>query len=226
MYKIISDNRIIDVVDQPKFIRFLPTGHIALTDKANAHGIVGSDGSTLYSFMPVTGQSVTIVTIEEISETEFSRLSSLLNSENTEEARLAAARATYLSALSEACKNKIIEGFTLELSDGKFYNFRLTTEDQLNLILIENQLLAGDRYFVYHATNQPCKVYEKEDMARIVHAFRKHIQYHTTYYNAVKQYINSLSDINVIANFVYGTDIAEFIEDELLKQILKSGGIV
>ena len=226
MYKIISNNKIIDVVDQPKFIRFLPTGHVTFTDKANAQGLVGSDDVTLFSYAPVIGRTTTVASIEKISESEFSRLSDLLNSSSPEEIKLAGARATKLEVLSSICKEKITEGFTVVLADGERYNFRLTAEDQLNLMLIENQIAAGERHFIYHATNQPCKIYEKEDMLKIMHAFRKHLQYHTTYYNVVKQYINSVTDIEAVNSFTYGTDISTFAKDDLLKQILRSGGVI
>ena len=92
------------------------------------------------------------------------------------------------------------------------------------LIQIENQLSAGEQYFVYHSTNQPCAIYSKEDMHKVVQAFRKHVLYHTTYYNAAKQYINSLTDIEKVNLFSYGVDVADIIENPVLKQILKNGG--
>ena len=53
MYKIIQDQKVIDVVRIPRFVRFLSSGHIALTDKSSAQGIVGSDDRTVYSFKPI-----------------------------------------------------------------------------------------------------------------------------------------------------------------------------
>ena len=80
MYKVIYGDKVIDVIKHSKFIKFLSSGHVAMTDKGSAQGVVGSDGKTLYSFAPVIGQDILIVTLEEISENEFSRLLSLLNS--------------------------------------------------------------------------------------------------------------------------------------------------
>jgi hypothetical protein len=50
MYKIIQNDKVIDVVQYHKFVRFLPTGHVAMTDRSSAQGIVGSDNKTLYSY--------------------------------------------------------------------------------------------------------------------------------------------------------------------------------
>jgi hypothetical protein len=226
MYKVIKDNLIIDVIEQPKFIKFLASGHVAMTDKTSAQGIIGSDGETLYSFAPVKGRNTVVVSINKIDEIELSRLSGLLSSGQTisaDESALAKAKTEKLKLLSSCCKNKIVAGFTIQLSDCE-QNFKLTTEDQLNLMLIESQLASGETHFVYHATNQPCKIYSKEDMLKIIRAFRKHVLYNTTYYNAVKQYINSLTDIEKVNMFYYGQDISETVENPMLKQIIKNGG--
>ena len=226
MYKIICDDKVIDVVERAQFVRFLMFDHIALTDKTAAQGIVGSDGDTIYSFGP--GTKYTQVTVEEIDTTEFERLCSLLSSGkavSADESALASAKRAKLSALSGVCKNKITSGFTIELSDGQRYNFKLTAEDQLNLIQIESQLAAGESYFVYHATNQPCKIYGRDDMHKIISTFRKHVLYHTTYFNAAKQYIKSLTDIEQVNLFCYGDDVSDTVDDVILKQILKNGEV-
>ena len=226
MYKVIHDNNIIDVIKHPKFIKFLANGHIAMTDESSAQGIVGADNKTLYSFAAIPGRELLIVELAEITEEEFNRLMGLLNSNqeiSADESALAAAKRDKLTALSGNCKNKIVSGFSVELSDGE-QSFKLTTEDQLNLIQIENQLAAGETYFIYHATDMPCRIYQKEDMYKIVRAFRKHVLYHTTYYNAVKQYINSVVDIEKVNLFYYGMDVSDTVSDPVLRQILKNGG--
>jgi hypothetical protein len=226
MYKIIQDNKVIDVIKHPKFVKFLSSGHMAMTDKNSAQGIVGSDNETVYSFVPIKIRNLAVVKAVEINETEFNRLSSLLNSGKevcADEAALVKAKLEKLRALSDNCKNKIIAGFTIELSAGE-QSFKLTTEDQLNLMQLENQLSSGESYFIYHATNQPCRIYTKEDILKIVKAFRKHVLYHTTYYNVAKQYITSLTDIEKINLFSYGMDVSEVVEDQVLKQVLKMGG--
>jgi hypothetical protein len=226
MYKVIHDNKIIDVVKHPKFIKFLASGHIAIADRVTADGLVGSDSETLYCFAPIKGRNLTKVAIVEITETEFNRLSGLLNSGkviSADESTLVKAKREKLEILSSICKNKIVGGFSVKLSDG-VQSFKLTTEDQLNLMQIENQLSYGEAYFVYHATNQPCKLYNREDMTKVISAFRKHVLYHTTYYNAVKQYINSLTDIEKVNMFSYGDDVSDSIEDVVLRQIVRNGG--
>lgn len=225
MYKIIKDNKVIDIVRVPRFVSFLPSGHIAITDKASANGIVGSDTETIYSFTP--SKKFEMVTVKEITEEELNRLNSLLSSGKdicADDSALAAAKQATIKRLSNICKNKITAGFSLTLSDGKIYNFKLTAEDQLNLLLLESQLSSGAESFIYHATDQPCKIFFKEDITKILQAFKKFVIYHTTYFNAAKQYINSLTNIEEVNLFTYGTDVSSIITDRVLKQVLKNGG--
>ena len=227
MYKILQNNKVIDVVRIPRFVRFLSSGHIALTDKTSAQGIIGSDDKTVYSFKPIDREGVTVVEIEEITLEELNRLQDLLSSGQepcTDQATFDIIKQGVISRLSNSCKSKIISGFSIRLSDGEFHNFKLTVEDQLNLMAIENQLTAGEKTFIYHATNEPCKVFSREDMLKIISYFKRYTLYHTTYFNIAKQYINSLEDIDKVTSFTYGEDISETVKDKTIKKILKTGG--
>lgn len=226
MYKIIQNNKVIDVVKLPRFVSFLKSGHVTITDKTSAQGIVGSDNITLYSFKPVSRKGVAVVSIEKIDQDEFSRLQRLLNSNqevSADESALAKAKKNIISRLSNICKNKITSGFSVNLSDGESYSFRLTTEDQLNLMSIENQLNGGAETFIYHATGQPCRFFTREDMIKIISTFRHYTLYHTTYFNVAKQYINSQVSIEKVNMFIYGTDVSEATDNIVIKQILKNG---
>ena len=228
MYKIIKDNKVIDTVVHADFIRFLSPTSIIRTTESEAQGITGSDYKTTYSFVFVDS-SIPVVTIEKIDVEEFNRLKSLLNSEQEVVANsrlLTTVKETVIAKLSDICKDKIISGFSTLLSDGQVYNFKLTAEDQLNLLSIENQLYNGNASFIYHATGMPCKSYSFEDMSKIIKAFRRHVLYHTTYFNTAKQYINSLTDLNKIKTFFYGLDISSISEDTQVRKILQDGGNV
>jgi hypothetical protein len=226
MYKIIQNDKVVDVIQQPRFLRFLSSGHIAFTDRSSAQGIIGSDNITLYSFKPVSRKGVSVASIEKITLEEFNRLQGLLNSNqeiSADESALAIAKCETIKRLSNQCKSKITAGFSVVLSDGETYSFKLTTEDQLNLMSIEGQLNAGAETFIYHATNQPCRFFLREDMLKIISTFKRHTLYHTTYFNVAKQYINSLVNIEKVNTFTYGTDVSEVVKDAVIKRILKNG---
>jgi hypothetical protein len=225
VYKIISDNKVIDVVERSKFVCFLPFDNIALTDKTTAQGIVGSDNETVYSFIP--GQKFPVVSIEKVNLSELKRLRSLLSSGivvYADETLLATTKRAKIRVLSDVCKDKITAGFTIRLSDEHDHSFKLTAEDQLNLIHIENQLAMGEINFIYHASDEPVRIYGRSDMTKIVKAFRKHVLYHTTYFNVAKQYINTLTDVEKVNLFEYGQDVSALTKNPALRQILENGG--
>ena len=226
-YKIIHKSKVIDVVQNPRFLRFLVSGNVAFTDESSAQGILGSDEKTLYSFKPVKRPGVLVVLIEEISLEEFNRLSSLLNSNQevcANQTELIKVREETINNLSNICKNEIISGFSVLLSDNKRYSFNLTTEDQINLLNLENQLNSGETLFVYHAAGQPCKVFSREDLKKILRSYRKHLRYHTTYFNVAKHYISTSTDVDKIKSFTYGTPVTGATKDPVLRQILSTGG--
>ncbi len=227
MYKIIQNNKVIDIVKNPRFVRILSSGYIAITDKTSANGIVGSNNQTIYSFVPTERKDISVAIIEEITLEEFNRLQNLLNSKmaiSADALLLEQTKQNALTQLSTFCKEAITAGFSITLSDGELYNFKLTQEDQINLLNIENQLNAGAKTVIYHATDLPCRIFTCADMTKIIKAYRSHVQYHTTYFNIAKQYLKSLTDIDKIKAFTYGTDISDKAKDPTLRYILKKGG--
>lgn len=228
MYKIIKDNKIIDVIKHADFIRFLPSGNAVRTCESLAEGIIGSDHKTIFSFGKATSLASDIVAINKISPDEFNRLCSLLNSNQvviSDQTLLNKAIDEAINSLSNVCNNKIISGFSIVLSDGQRHHFKLEPEDQINLLNLENQLNSGEELFVYHASASPCKVFMRNDMLKIIKAYRKHTLYHTTYFNTAKQYIKSLTDVDKINSFSYGTNIAGAVKDPILRKILMDGGV-
>lgn len=228
MYSIIYEGKIIDVIQKPTFIKVLPSGRVAFTDKASANGIKGSDDKTLYTFEATCREGTKVVTINEISESEFNRLKCLLNSDQVvtaDRTSLDTAINKAINRLSEQCNTKIIEGFSLRLSDSKKHHFKLTAEDQLNLLNLESQFNSGVQSFVYHATGEPCQVFTREDFQKVIKAYREHVLYHTTYFNVAKQYLKSLTDIDKVVDFSYGMNLAWTVKDQTLQKILCGGGI-
>lgn len=230
MYKIIFNDYVIDVIKYPRFLRFLSHNRTIFTDMALADGILGSDQKTIYAFTPDKKPGVKVVKIEKIATEEaFIKLKESLAAGDSicaDTSKVTIAKQAKIQALSEACKKFITNGFSIKLSDGNDYHFKLTTEDQLNLAIIENQLLSGEIEFIYHATNQPCRVYTKEDMLTVIKAYKRHILYHTTYFNALKQYVKKLSDLEQINTVRYGTDVLDSVEDNAIRCIIKSKGAI
>lgn len=71
----------------------------------------------------------------------------------------------------------------------------------------------------YHADGEECIFYTAEEINTIVSAANTHKIYHTTYYNALKRYVNSLNTIEDVLAVEYGIEIPEEYQTEVLKTL-------
>lgn len=127
-----------------------------------------------------------------------------------------------ISEMNYTCNKVITNGFDIVLSDDITHHFSLTTQDQLNLTTLSAMVASGETAIPYHADGEPCKYYSVDDITNIITAAKNHIAYHTTYYNSLKSYISSLRSINTISAVVYGCNIPEKYQSEVLVSLLNS----
>ena len=106
------------------------------------------------------------------------------------------------------------------MNDGTYQTFRLTIEDQLNLLGIEREILNGEQSFLYHSTNNVCEFYSQEEMLRLINESYKHKTYHTTYFNLLKYCINNMSNIDAISQIEYGIDLFSLDIPEEIKVMI------
>lgn len=125
-----------------------------------------------------------------------------------------------ITKLSKQCNMIIEDGFDVMLSDGKTYHFSMDTESQLNLITLSNMVDKGETSIPYHADGELCRFYSAEDIIAIIQAGTAHKTYHTTYFNSLRNYINSLEDVNKINSCYYGMTLYKKYQSEVLKEIL------
>ena len=71
----------------------------------------------------------------------------------------------------------------------------------------------------YHADGEVCRFYSNAEMQAIVARATAFKIYHTTYYNALKNYINSLETIEEIAAVTYGMPLPEEYQSDVLKSL-------
>jgi len=109
--------------------------------------------------------------------------------------------------MSRACNKTIENGFDIEI-EGEVHHFSLDTQDQLNLITL-SALTDTEEIIPYHADGEICKFYTAAEMKQIIAAATRFKIYQTTYYNALKAYINSLETIEEIGAITYGIEIPE-----------------
>ena len=167
-----------------------------------------------------------------IGRTEYYQLQSLLNT-STEEivdnyeklnkvedtSTLKFTISKKIKEMSQKCNEQIINGFDIILSDNVTYHFDLTIEDQLNLQSIQYQLIQGKTIIPFHCKNGEFKYYSNIDLQLILDKANNHILYNNSYFNCLKSYINSLSDLKIIENINYGINIPQKYKSEILMQI-------
>ena len=107
------------------------------------------------------------------------------------------------------------------MSDGLYHKFKLTVEDQLNISMLEKQVNSGAKQVMYHETNKVSKIYSAQDIAKLFVEVDKHRQYHTTYFNILKYFVNNCTNITVIENLEYGVELKTLDIPKELLQLLK-----
>lgn len=126
-------------------------------------------------------------------------------------------RSSKISEMSLQCRRTIEAGVDVELRM-ETKHFSMDTQDQLNLMSL-GVMAQTQELIPYHADGETCIFYTADEINQIVAAATAHKVYHTTYYNALKNYINSLSTIEEIAAITYGTPIPDEYQSEVLKVI-------
>ena len=155
-----------------------------------------------------TIQDVVIETPDEIVET-------ITNPDD--EITLDFAKEKKMAVLKNKCQELIFHGVDVELSNGETKHFSLTIEDQLNLSSLVIMINQGMTLIPYHADGELCVMFPIEDIQRIVDAATQWKTYHITYFNSLKNYVNSLQDVDDVFNISYGIQIPkEFCSDVLI----------
>ena len=239
-YKIIIDKTFIGAVHSGQFVAENTTNHklyFCAEDKGqfiNYDGILYRD----YWMQPLftTTRAFSNAKITEITEEEYNTYMDAIHNneeiddeepedepivipptpEEIDEGR-EFVRASKIAEMSAACRKTIEAGVDVELR-GENHHFSLDTQDQLNLMSLG--IMAQTQSMIpYHADGETCVFFTAEEISQIVSAATAHKVYHTTYYNALKNYINALETIEDIAAITYGTPIPDEYQSEVLRMI-------
>jgi len=125
-----------------------------------------------------------------------------------------------IAEMSNTCNKVITNGFDVILSDGNSYHFSLTTQDQLNLITLSSMVANGETQIPYHADGELCRFYSAEDINTIITTATQFKTYQVSYFNALKAYVESMTDIETIGAVVYGVEIPAEHQSDVLKVLL------
>lgn len=113
-----------------------------------------------------------------------------------------------LKEISDACNHTIISGIDIEFNKEKVH-FNLSIEDQSNINNLFKVVELGGTEFPYQSDGGECRIYTAAEIAQIYIASQTLITTQTTYHNALKQYVQSLSSIEDIDAVTYGMELPE-----------------
>lgn len=241
-YKIVVQDKVVDVLDYAVWVKEDARERLVITNADDAQGIVSSDGETVWHIegTPVMpGHIFEDASAIDIGEDEWKELKTLLDlggdvtnngngadvefpeesdepEEIPEDATLAEVKRICLQRLSDDCQRVIFNGFDVAMSDGFVKHFSLKIEDQLNLLSLSALVANGESQIPYHADGELCSYYSAEDMMIVIEAATRFKTYHASYYNSLKNWVESMTSIADVGAVIYG----EPVPDEFCSVVL------
>lgn len=224
MFKVVYKNIVIDTIDKPIYCRYIPTSGMKLrTDETSANCIISSNGEETYHltgrspFMPETFKSVELIPVDK---PEYDYLKSLTTDGDSIKFNIDELKADKIAEVSAASESTIHAGTDITLSDGNTYHFSFSDQDQFqigflhsaakNAETLESMGLSTNETgtdYPWHADGCDCVFYSREDILIIGDAMRNYITYHNSYFHALRNYINALTNPLAIADLYYGVEV-------------------
>lgn len=232
-FKVIKDSQLIGVVTDQSFARYSEkSGRIHICKAMDGQYIVVNDHFYRDDWMlPLNTDDHTEfeeASVVSIGEKEFDIISRSDSSEpinvsqiiekepkiaektpeETEVVTVEFVRKRKLKELSADCEKVISSGFDLVLSDGVSHHFSMSLQDQMNLIDLQRALDMNEDP-IYHADGELMQFYSAEDAQDILIGANKWKMYHIALYNSLKNWINSINDIEEIDAVKFDSEIPE-----------------
>lgn len=108
-----------------------------------------------------------------------------------------------IAEISATCNAVIVAGIDIQLGE-ETEHFNLSIEDQSNIANLFRVVELGGTEFPYQADGGVCRIYTAQEIAQIYIAAQTAITSQTTYHNALKAYVQSLTDVEDISAVTYG----------------------
>ena len=121
-------------------------------------------------------------------------------------------KAAKINNFSSICSNEILDGVDVAFAEDYVEHFSYTEEDQVNLKEIFDLSVQTNVPMYYHADGEGCKLYTVEQIIAIYIAVTTNKMHHTTYFNQIRMYIESLETIEDVNKVEYGQELTgEFL---------------
>ena len=117
-----------------------------------------------------------------------------------------------ISELSYTCNHSIVNGVDVDI-DGVMEHFSYKDEDQVNIKEIFDLAIQTNVPMYYHADGQSCKLYTVDQIITLYSTATTNKMHHTTYFNQLKLYTESLETEDEVNAITYGQELTgEYLE--------------
>lgn len=123
-----------------------------------------------------------------------------------------------IAEISAACNAVIVTGVDIQLGE-ETEHFNLSIEDQSNIANLFRVVELGGTEFPYQADGGKCRIYTALEIAQIYIAAQTAITSQTTYHNALKAYVQSLTDVEKISAVTYGMNLPKKYAAEMNEKL-------
>ena len=123
-----------------------------------------------------------------------------------------------IAEISAACNAVIVSGVDIQLGE-ETEHFNLSIEDQSNIANLFRVVELGGTEFPYQADGGKCRIYTAQEIAQIYIAAQTAITSQTTYHNALKAYVQSLTDVEKISAVTYGMNLPKKYAAEMNEKL-------
>lgn len=175
--------------------------YTTLYKKTETGYILSNDGSVYAEPEPIPEPEPIEPTLEEVKESK-------------------------VSEMNETQQKVIAAGVDVTLADGTTRHFSLSDNDQLSLVGLQTQVVAGLDEIPWHTSDAEngCEYFSNSDMALITEKAMEFITWHTTYFINLRLYINSLLDKESVKAVYYGMYIPKEYQDDVMKDLYNKAG--
>ena len=113
-----------------------------------------------------------------------------------------------INSFSAICSKSIVDGVNVQINNTTEH-FSYTEEDQVNLKEIFDLAIQTNVPMYYHADGEGCKLYTVEQIIAIYTSATTNKMHHTTYFNQMRMYINSLEKTEEVNTVEYGQELTD-----------------
>lgn len=133
-------------------------------------------------------------------------------------------KANKINELSKECEQSITKGVYVIYEDVTSH-YSYTLEDQANIDDIFNLANTTGLGQPYHADGGNCRIFSADEVIRIYITQKTNKTHHTTYYNQLVKYVNSLNTIEDVNAVEYGQElIGEYLST--YNQIMRQANLI